>query len=149
MIYANRSLIIATALALLAAGPVDAAELAVIVNAGNPVTDLSVPDVRDYYLKRKPVWKNGEKVRPVDQRGVGQERELFLDKVLDINEEEFVRYWLERQYANADKPPTKVNDDDAVIKFVSTLPGAIGFVDKATLDASGAVHVKAVLVITD
>lgn len=139
------TLALATVL-LMALTPVGAAELVVIVNADNPTGVLTAAEVRNYYLKRSSVWGNGEKVRPVDQ-GSGLYREAFLVRVLEINEEGFVRYWLERQYANADKPPTRVNDDDAVIKFVGALKGAIGFVDKASLSGPEADKVRPVLTV--
>ena len=43
---------------------------------------------------------------------------------------ELERYWLERQYASADKPPAKAPDDATVIKFVKAFKGGIGFVSK-------------------
>lgn len=133
---------------LMLVSPVGAAELAVIVNADNPAIELSAADVRNYYLKRTPVWHNGEKVRPVDLQAGGPARESFLARVLGVSEEDFVRYWLERQYANADKPPTRVGDDAAVIKFVGTLKGAIGFVSRESLAVADSDKVRAVLVVS-
>ena len=60
--------------------------------------------------------------------------------------DELKRYWIERQYANADQPPASVADDASVLKFVSFFKGGIGFVSKSAL--AGATGVKPVLTLS-
>ena len=135
------------ALFLLAASPAAAEELVVIVNAANPVGPLTVQEVKGYFLKKIPVWRNGEKVRPADRNAEGPDRAAFLSKVLSMSSDELQRYWLERQYANADHPPAGLDDDASVVKFVSFFKGGIGFVARSALSKAGAEGVKPVLTI--
>jgi len=135
------------ALLLLAASPAAAEELVVIVNAANPVGPLTAKEVKGYFLKKIPVWGNGEKVRPADHSADGPDRAAFLSKVLGMSSDELQRYWLERQYANADHPPAGLEDDPSVVKFVSFFKGGIGFVTRSALSRAGAEGVKPILTI--
>lgn len=140
---------IGTALAVLVlSAPVaSAAELAVIVNAANPQATLDAKAIKSHFLKAVSAWSNGEKVRPVDQAGDAAARAAFVTKVLGMSQADFERYWLEKQYASAENPPTKAPDDASVIKLVKAFKGGIGFVSKDAATAAGA-DVKVVLTVT-
>ena len=86
-------------------------------------------------------------MRPVDSAGDAAARTAFVSKVLGMSPGDFERYWLEKQYASADNPPTKAPDDASVIKLVKAFKGGIGFVSKEAATAAGA-DVKVVLTIT-
>ena len=115
-----------------------AGEVVVIVNPANPAASLDAKQVKNHYLKLSPAWGNGEKVRPVDQAGADEGRAAFMAKVLGMKAADFERYWIEKQYASAENPPTKVPDDAGVIKLVKTFKGGIGFVTKEAAVAAGA-----------
>jgi ABC-type phosphate transport system substrate-binding protein len=136
------AVLVALALADVAA----AEEIAVIVNPANPASSLEAKQVKAHFLKTIGTWGNGEKVRPVDQAGAGPEREAFVSKVLGMSATEVERYWIEKQYASADNPPTKAPDDASVIKLVKTFKGGIGFVTKSAAVAAGA-DVKVVMTV--
>lgn len=138
---------LALLLLVLAVSPAAAEELVVIVNAANPVGPLTPQEVKGYFLKRFPVWRNGEKVRPADHNMAGPDRAAFLSKVLNMTSDELQRYWIERQYASAEHPPAGLDDDPSVVKFVSFFKGGIGFVTKSALSKAGGEGVKPVLTI--
>ncbi|MFQ5598888.1 MAG: hypothetical protein ACE5GK_12690, partial [Nitrospiria bacterium] len=46
-----------------------AGDLVIIVNAENPVTELSPETARKYLLKENLSWPNGKKVRSADRKG--------------------------------------------------------------------------------
>ena len=117
----------------------------VIVNAANPVAAMNAKMVKAAYLKVSPTWDNGEKIRPVDIES--PERAAFLAKVLGLTATDLERFWIEKQYAGGDNPPTKASDEATVIKLVKTFKGGIGFVSKAAAAAAGA-DVKVVLSVT-
>ena len=109
-----------------------------IVNPANPQAALDAKAVKSHFLKAVAAWGNGEKVRPVDQAGDAAARAAFVAKVLGMSAADFERYWLEKQYASADNPPTKAPDDASVIKLVKAFKGGIGFVSKDAAEAAGA-----------
>ena len=137
----------ASVVVLVAATASSADELVVIVNSANPNASLSAQQVKSYFLKRTEAWPNGEKVRPVDRDGESPERTALLSRVLGLSSDELKRYWIERQYANADHPPASVPDEASVVKFVAFFKGGIGFVTRAGLRA-GADGVKPVLTLS-
>ena len=130
--------------ALLAASVSYAGELVIIVNAANPVDALTASEAKQYFLKNKARWAFGKKVRPSDYKDEKGMRDAFLTNVLAMNALEVERYWIEQQYARAAKPPTMLDDDTAVVRFVNKFEGAIGFVDRAAV-SSGSDGVKEVL----
>lgn len=134
-----RTIVGAALVTVLLGGSLSAAgEVVVIVNAANPAGALDAKQVKNHYLKLTPTWANGEKVRPVDQAGAEEGRTAFMAKVLGMKAADFERYWIEKQYASAENPPTKVPDDAGVIKLVKTFKGGIGFVSKEAALAAGA-----------
>jgi hypothetical protein len=135
-------------IALVLTAPVaGASELAVIVNAANPAATLDARGVKSYFLRSSSSWSNGEKVRPIDHSGAAEQREAFIKKVLGMSATDLERFWIEKQYASGDNPPTKAPDDAAVIKLVKAFKGGIGFVSKEAAAAAGA-DVKIVLTIS-
>ena len=122
-----------------------ASDLVVIVNAANPATAMDRAAIKAYYLKLKPTWSDGERVRAVDMPADLTERLEFVTKVLGMSIAEFERHWIERQYASGDGPPAKAPDEASVIKLVQLFKGGIGFVSRAALEKAGDVRVKVVL----
>ena len=129
---------------LLIAAPAAADELAVIVNAANTTPALDAKAVKAHFLKTVPAWAGGDRVRAVDQSEATSKRAAFLGKVLGMSATELERYWLEKQYANADSPPAKAPDDATVIRIVKTFKGAIGFVSREAAEREG---MKIVLIV--
>jgi ABC-type phosphate transport system substrate-binding protein len=125
--------------------PVSASEIVVIVNAANPAVTLDKAAVKAYYMKQKPKWADGEKVRSVDIPDDPGPRVDFVTKVLGLSIAEFERHWIAQQYASGDGPPSKAPDEAAVIKLVQLFKGGIGFVSRAALEKAGDVRVKVVL----
>jgi ABC-type phosphate transport system substrate-binding protein len=121
-------------------------QVAVIVNRAAPTSSLTTETIRAYYLKQHKEWPSGEKVRPVQQEG--QAHSAFLGKVLKMSSADYERYWLERKYSAAETPPKLADDDEAVVKFVGALNGAIGYVDAGALDEKARNKVKVIHVFT-
>jgi ABC-type phosphate transport system substrate-binding protein len=126
---------------------VSANEIVVIVNAANPAVTLDKAAVKAYYLKQRPTWADGEKVRSVDIPDDPAARTAFVTTVLGLSIAEFERHWIAQQYASGDGPPSKAPDEAAVIKLVQLFKGGIGFVSRAALEKAGDVRVKVVLTV--
>jgi ABC-type phosphate transport system substrate-binding protein len=132
-------------LALVLTGQAAAAEeLAVIVNVANTTGALDAKAVKARFLKTLSTWSGGDRVRSVDQTDASPKRAAFLAKVLGMSDADLERYWIEKQYANAETPPAKAPDDATVVRIVKTFKGAIGFVSKETAERES---VKVVLIL--
>ena len=114
------------------------AELAIIVNKSNPTDSISYSELREYFLAERNHWINGGgKVRIV-MRAPGQpEREAVLHLIYNMNEKGFTSYFLGKKFTGEVlEEPRQQNSTPDVIKFISYVPGAIGYVRADEVDAS-------------
>jgi ABC-type phosphate transport system substrate-binding protein len=118
-------------LAILATAPVAAQEanrIRVIVSADNPVEQLERPEVARIFLGQLTSWRNGTKIRPVDQSLTSLVRKEFSSAVLRQSLLVVNNYWQQQIFAGRAAPPPVRDTDARVVEFVSATPGAIGYV---------------------
>lgn len=143
----NRRMFIVAAMMILVLGmsfEVRAEEVAIIVNAKNPVGNLEMVQIRNYFLKEHLSWPNGEKVRSVDQRGNSRERRTFLSKVVDLNSDELEKFWISKRYEKGVAVPPKLGSDREVIEYVLSFEGAVGYVNSRNLGGSDSSQIKVI-----
>jgi hypothetical protein len=122
------------ALLLAAAQPdVAAAQIAVIVHPQAPLTNVSLEDLRRYFL--------GKSTTIGSTRAVVVEstpsRQIFYHALTGLSEDIVHRRWVALAFrGEAPGVPRSFNDAAEVRKFVSENPGAIGFIDAHDVDAS-------------
>jgi ABC-type phosphate transport system substrate-binding protein len=100
----------------------------VIVHPDNPATSLSRDFLIDAFLKRTTRWSDGEALHPVDQRSTSLVRQKFSDSVLRRSVAAVKSYWQQRIFSGRDLPPPELDSDEAVVTFVLTHKGALGYV---------------------
>lgn len=110
-----------------------AGEVAVIINSENAVSELSPAEVRAYLMKERVSWPNGKKVRSVDRKGESPEREVYLKDIVQMTSEQLEKYWVSIRYKNGIPVPPKLNGDAQTIEYVQSFPGAIGYVNAASI----------------
>jgi ABC-type phosphate transport system substrate-binding protein len=126
----KRITIAALALTLLVAAATGRAgePLSVIVNAGNPVSGLPRVTVANIFLKKAGRWASGEAVLPVDQAPDAPVRATFSRVVHGKPTSAVAAYWQQQIFAGRGVPPVEKAGDEAVIEFVKSHPGAIGYI---------------------
>jgi ABC-type phosphate transport system substrate-binding protein len=126
-----------------------APEIAVIVNKENTFEKLTAGEVKLYWLRKiKKRWPDLNKnIKPVDRKGANPEQDVFYSKVLGMSAADVETFFTQKQYESGEKPQDKFASDAAIIDFVGEEPGAIGFVNTASLTATAKEKVKIVLVI--
>ena len=107
--------------------------IAVIVGRASFITDLSIDDLRELYLRRRRVWPNGERVIPVNLPPDNPLRERFSRRVLGRSTQDLLPYWNAR-YFEGITPPTVLPSAAAVRAYVAAEPAAIGYVPMAEVD---------------
>lgn len=114
------------------------AEIAVIVNKSNPLDDLPLSELREYFLTERGHWPNGGgKVRVVMLEQGAPAREAALRLIYNMNEKAYVSYFLGKKFRGETlEEPRRQSSAADVIKFVSFVPGAIGYVRPEEVDAS-------------
>ena len=120
-----------------------AADLAVVVNPGNGLTEISVKDAQRLYLGKTGKFPGGGKAEVFDQSGGEGSRAVFYEKVVGKSESQAKSYWSKQIFTGKGTPPEEVGGDGDVKAKVSANPNAIGYMDASQVDGS----VKTVLVV--
>jgi hypothetical protein len=119
----------------LAGGRVSAApqpRIAVIVGASAPRLALDRDTLRDIYLKKIFVDKDGHRLIPVNLPPESPVREAFTHALIRMPDSRLQDYW-NRQYFQGVSPPYVLASQQAVVRFVASTPGAIGYVSACFL----------------
>ena len=100
----------------------------VIVNSANPVRSITKEHVSQMLLKTRTTWSNGNKVLPVDQRVGSHVRDLVSNALHGRSASVIKNWWNQQIFAGKGVPPPELASDAKVVAYVSSNPGAIGYV---------------------
>jgi ABC-type phosphate transport system substrate-binding protein len=114
-------------LGIMWASLVEADGLLVIASPQVPDTKLSVKQLADIYALRKAYWADDTPVVPINREALSDEREKFSEDVFNLSPLELAEYW-NRQRFQGKLPPLVQTSDQAVLGFVRSVPGAIGYI---------------------
>ena len=104
-----------------------------VVVIGNPnLTSLDAPTLEKVYTGRI-IEVNGVAVTPVNANSGSAVRNRFLQAYLNEDEDKYTAYWIVRRYIGKGAPPREISSSAAVINFVKSTPGAIGYIDETDL----------------
>jgi ABC-type phosphate transport system substrate-binding protein len=129
-------------LALLAAAPrtsraQNAEPLAIVVNRDNPLSEISLADLRRLFRGQRSRWSDGRRVTLVMRDPGAPEREAILRSLYGLHEEEYRRTYLEAVFSGvASDAPKTLASTNGVLRFVYNVPGAIGYVRARDADRS-------------
>ena len=123
--------------------PAIAGEMVVIVSARNPVVALRPEQVADIFLAQTGRFPHGADAVAIDQVLGSRQRDEFYSKVTSKSPALVKAYWTKMIFTGRGEPPKEAPNSAAVRKLVADNPALIGYIDKASLDAS----VKAVMLI--
>ena len=102
--------------------------LIVIVSAQVPDSSISVKELADIYLLKKNFWADKTPVIPVNREASSDERERYSEAVFNLSTQELAEY-LDRLRFQGKLPPVVQYSDQAVLGFVRSVPGAIGYIN--------------------
>lgn len=106
--------------------------VAVIAGAGSTVATAGRDELAAVYRRQKQ-FVSGERVQPVNLPAGHPLRRWFSQQLLRQTPEEMEGYWRDL-YFNGVVPPFVLASEEAVIRFVSATPGAIGYVSGCAVD---------------
>jgi len=112
------------------------AEVVVVVNPRNPVATLTRQQVSLIYSGRLGSFPTGTSVTPLDLGEGTALRDEFYAKVTGRNPGEVRAYWSKQLFSGNGTPPRELATMDDVKRNVASDPSAIGYIDRAALDAS-------------
>ena len=111
--------------------------LAFIVNKSNPVNNLSHQELMKLFLGERGYWRKGRKVTVVMQEEGMEGREAASRQVYRMTESDYNRYVLQAAFTgNLQSGPKLLSSEARVVKFISFVTGAIGYVRLSEVDDS-------------
>lgn len=112
--------------------------VAIIVNKANTTESLSLGELREYFLAERSHWPTKQKVRVAMAAAGRPERQLVLRLVCNMpREQDFQAYFLRAKFSEQTlEQPREFAATPDVLRFVSNVPGAIGFVRADEVDPS-------------
>ena len=123
---------IAFALAVLATGaPTRAVEQPAFVLIVNPDIKVDAVDrafVANAYLKKSDEWPDGKVVLPIDLDEHFPVRAVFTREVLHKTRSQLRSYWDQQIFSGKGTPPPQASTTKAVVQYVLSHPGAIGYI---------------------
>lgn len=122
------------AAALMVAAVTAQAELVVI--AGKGVGEMSKEQVAEIYLGRTSALPGGGTAIVIDLAEGNALREEFYAKVTGKSASQAKSHWAKLAFTGKGTPPKEVAGPADVKKAVATTAGAIGYVDRASVDDS-------------
>ena len=122
--------------ALLSLPLVSLAEVVVVTGANNPLPTLSKNQVRDVFLGKVVSLPDGNSSAPIDQPASSPLREEFYMKVANMTAAQARAHWAKLYFTGRGVPPPQGKDGDDIKKRLNSMPGAIGYLDRASLDSS-------------
>ena len=105
-------------------------DMALISNKSNGVAAVTVADLVKVCKGQTNRWPDGKPVSFITRDPAAPEMKLVLDKVYGMSKEEVKAVIVNANHGRADRPAIiVVESDEAVLKKVESIPGAVGLVD--------------------
>ena len=112
------------------------AGIAVVVNAGNSIKNVTAAELKEIYLGNRIQWDNGTAITPVLLSPGSKLNDFFLTKICGMDEAAFNSYWEKRGAVKI--MPMFMEHDEWMTRYIEGSPGAIGFMDSGK---TGSLHV--------
>src|SRR5262245_3124002 len=113
------------------------AAFAIIVHRSNPVDNLSFSELRQIFMLDTQTWPHGRKITVV-LRDKGQtERAEAIRIICGLSEADYEKHILFRTFqGRVSIGPRSIQSAAAMLRFIFSAPGAVGYVNADQLDPS-------------
>lgn len=101
--------------------------LAVVAHPGFPVASIASDELSRIFLG-KTQRLAGVALNPVNKESGSPERSAFDQRIHRMDEEAMKQFWLAARIKGEGHPPRSLQSDAAVLRYVASVPGAIGYV---------------------
>jgi len=108
------------------------AQTVIIVNSNHPSDNAAKYEVANIFLGKTTQWSDGLKADPIDQKKTTAAGQAFLAKIVAMDESSFKNLWVEKMLSGEADPPKVVESDAAVIEYVKSNTGAVGYISAST-----------------
>jgi len=106
--------------------------VAIVVSRDLPVNEMSSGDLRRLY-KGTSIVAGGKRLIPLTYPKRSEERQGFDRAVLGMSPEQVALYWVDRKIRGQSGAPKSVDSTTVLLKVVSKVDGAVGFVEPSNV----------------
>jgi len=111
--------------------------LAIIVHSSNPVENLSFSELRRIFMLDTQTWPHGRKITVVLREKGQAERADAIRLICGLSEGDYDKHILFRTFqGSVNIGPRSIQSAPAMLRFVYSAPGAIGYVAADQVDAT-------------
>ena len=111
--------------------------LAIIVHRSNPVDNLTFGELRRIFMLDTQTWPHGRKITVVLRDHGQPERADAIRMVCGLSESDYEKHILFRTFqGNVNIGPRAIQSVAGMLNFVSSAPGAIGYVNADEMDGA-------------
>jgi len=110
-------------------------QIAVIISSQAPSMPLDSATLRAIYLKKIFLNDRGDALIPVNLPAKHPLRQAFTRVTMHMSDSQLRSYW-NRRYFQGISPPYVLASQEAVVRFVASTPGAVGYIHPCYLNAS-------------
>jgi len=107
------------------------AEVVVIANPGVKASSVSKGELSDVFTGSSSSLKDGSHVTPVLLKA-GAVQEAFLSEFIGKSDGAFRAGWRSLVFSGQGAMPKTIDSEAALVDYVASTPGAIGYIGKAT-----------------
>lgn len=131
MITAIKAALFAT----MVAGAAWSGGFVVITNLASAAANIGKADLKRIYNGKMKEW-DGLQVQPINLADGSPVKDAFLKDVLGMSAKEYEDFCTKQKITGEGTPPMIQPNSAAVKAMVSSIPGAIGYVEESAVDAS-------------
>jgi len=110
-----------------------------IVHPSSRAARIDRKFVADVFLRRATRWPDDTPIHPVDLGPAAPARIRFSQEILSRSVASVRSYWQQRIFSGQGLPPPELPDEQDVVSYVVSHPGAIGYVSLGTPMSGAAV----------
>jgi len=104
------------------------ASYSLVVNASNPIAQLTRDQVSKIFLRKVTLWDNRQPVLPVDQTADSPVRRTFTKQIHQRSIASIQTWWQQQTFAGIGVAPPERTSDLEVLGYIRQYPNAIGYI---------------------
>jgi ABC-type phosphate transport system substrate-binding protein len=105
-------------------------DILVVVNAVNPIAQLTKQQVTDLYMGRVHYFPSGGAVMKIDAPGDSILRRDFYKELVGLSLPDVNAYWARLMFSGRATPPMQVSNSKDIALLVAQNPSALGYIHK-------------------
>jgi hypothetical protein len=111
-----------------------AGDVAIVVRADTPVANLSFAEARKLFMGDRQFWSSNLRVTMLMRAPASHERDVVLSVIYGMSEAQFRQYWISKIFRlEASSGPKIVFSEGTAVELVNNIPGAVAFMDSASV----------------